>query len=128
MAGFQKFPVPRHILTRAYWAYAPRGTANAVAWGVSASIFAFAFMRYSLIRKVVGLKISVSKSWVWFLPFLRTRQCPTASNFLISRTNNYIQSFPSTSQIIKYQISWHKRQGCSLLTLFSLFFLPFPIG
>ena len=52
MAGFQKFPIPRHIYTRAYWPHAPKGTANAIAWGASAALISFAFYRFILIRKV----------------------------------------------------------------------------
>ena len=63
MAGFQKFPVPKALLTRAYWPYAPRWKANAISIGIGIVLCSFTFYRYTLIRTVIFYNISEYQPW-----------------------------------------------------------------
>ena len=53
MAGFQKFPIPKYIYTRAFWPTAPNWKANSIMIGISVMLTSFTLWRYSLIRTVI---------------------------------------------------------------------------
>lgn len=52
MAGFQKFPVKRTLVTRAYWPWVPNWKSNTAMIMISTGLISFAFWRFMLIRSV----------------------------------------------------------------------------
>lgn len=84
MAGFQKFPVPRHILTRSYWAYSPKSFANAASILISGSLLTLALYRYSLLRTVIASLTSDREPRIRNRPRLGTSQRPTPRDLLIN--------------------------------------------
>ncbi len=56
MAGFQLFPIPKHIYTRAYWAYTPNNIARRnILFGLASSALISAIiLRYAVMRSVIN--------------------------------------------------------------------------
>lgn len=67
MAGFQKFPVPRHLTTRAYWPWTPNWKGNLIMISISVTLLSLTVWRYSLIRAVILHHIKELLSWCWKL-------------------------------------------------------------
>lgn len=63
MAGFQKFPVKRTLVTRAFWAWVPNWKSNTAMLLISTSLFTFSFWRYWLIRTVYNSLIIANLPW-----------------------------------------------------------------